>query len=113
MALHAKRFDQWLPVFGDDDHLRSYIVFNAWDGLRKHQIGRKPWRRVSRMVFSGISQFNPKLLHQLPALPQPTYTRPLYILFLVLPAGISFGFATVTLPYLLTQNGFSVAHTAD
>ena len=40
------------------------------------------------------------------------FTRPIYILFLVLPAGISFGFATVTLPYLLTQNGFTVAHTA-
>lgn len=46
-------------------------------------------------------------------MPQPIYTRPLYILFLVLPAGISFGFASVTLPYLLTQNGFSVAHTAN
>ena len=31
----------------------------------------------------------------------------------MLPAGISFGFASVTLPYLLTQNGFSVAHTAN
>ncbi len=46
-------------------------------------------------------------------MPQPIYNRPLYILFLVLPAGISFGFASVTLPYLLTQNGFSVAHTAN
>ncbi len=45
-------------------------------------------------------------------MPQPSFARPLYILFLVLPAGISMGFASVTLPYLLTQNGFSVAHTA-
>jgi MFS family permease len=45
-------------------------------------------------------------------LPQSNFTRPLLILFLVLPAGISMGFATVTLPYLLTQNGFSVARTA-
>jgi len=50
---------------------------------------------------------------QPPELTQPSFTRPLYILFLVLPSGISFGFATVTLPYLLTQNGFSVVHTAE
>ncbi len=30
----------------------------------------------------------------------------------MLPAGISFGFTSVTLPYLLTQNGFSVAFIA-
>lgn len=52
------------------------------------------------------------MFYQAPALPQPNFTRPLYILFLVLPAGISMGFASVTLPYLLTQNGFTVAHTA-
>ena len=46
-------------------------------------------------------------------MPQPSFTRPLYILFLVIPTGISFGFATVTLPYLLTQNGFSVVHTSE
>lgn len=45
-------------------------------------------------------------------MPQPSFTRPLFVLFLVLPAGISMGFASVTLPYLLTQNGFSVARTA-
>jgi MFS transporter, PAT family, beta-lactamase induction signal transducer AmpG len=45
-------------------------------------------------------------------LPDQPFARPIFILFLVLPAGISFGFATVTLPYLLTQNGFTVAHTA-
>ncbi len=43
---------------------------------------------------------------------QQPFTKPHYIFFLVLPAGISFGFATVTLPYLLTQNGFSVGDTA-
>jgi MFS transporter, PAT family, beta-lactamase induction signal transducer AmpG len=46
-------------------------------------------------------------------LPLPNYTRPPLILFLVLPAGISFGFATVTLPYLLTQHGFTVFQTAN
>jgi MFS transporter, PAT family, beta-lactamase induction signal transducer AmpG len=42
---------------------------------------------------------------------QQPYTRPLYILFLTLPFGISNGFVTVTLPYLLTHDGFSVAAT--
>ena len=36
------------------------------------------------------------------------YTRPVYILFLMLPYGISLGFATVTLPYILSTKGFSV-----
>jgi len=43
---------------------------------------------------------------------QQSFTKPWYIFFLVVPAGISMGFATVTLPYLLTHNGFSVAQTA-
>jgi MFS transporter, PAT family, beta-lactamase induction signal transducer AmpG len=44
---------------------------------------------------------------------QPTgYTRPFYIFFLVLPYGISLGFASVTLPYLLTHSGFTVSTTA-
>ena len=37
-----------------------------------------------------------------------THAKPFYIFFLVLPYGISAGFVTVTLPYLLTQRGFSV-----
>jgi PAT family beta-lactamase induction signal transducer AmpG len=41
-----------------------------------------------------------------------SFTKPSNIFFLVLPAGISVGFATVTLPYLLTQNGFSVLAAA-
>jgi MFS family permease len=41
------------------------------------------------------------------------YTNPFYILFLVLPYGISVGFAMVTLPYVLTHNGFSVETTAN
>jgi MFS transporter, PAT family, beta-lactamase induction signal transducer AmpG len=40
------------------------------------------------------------------------YTRPFYIFLLMLPTGISAGFTTVALPYLLTQNGFSVEKTA-
>ena len=40
------------------------------------------------------------------------FTKPFYIFFLVFPAGISQGFATVALPYLLTHNGFSVAEAA-
>lgn len=38
-----------------------------------------------------------------------TYTKPGYIFFLVIPAGLSQGFVSVALPYLLTQHGFSVA----
>jgi MFS transporter, PAT family, beta-lactamase induction signal transducer AmpG len=44
---------------------------------------------------------------------QHSFANPFYFFFLVLPAGISMGFATITLPYLLTKNGFSVAVTAD
>jgi MFS transporter, PAT family, beta-lactamase induction signal transducer AmpG len=43
----------------------------------------------------------------------PTYAKPYYIFFLMLPTGISIGFLTVVLPYLLTQNGFPVALTAS
>ncbi len=41
-----------------------------------------------------------------------TNAKPFYIFFLVLPYGISAGFATVALPYLLTQKGFSVELSA-
>lgn len=40
------------------------------------------------------------------------YTKPYYMFFLIMPMGISQGFVTVALPFLLTQNGFSVALTA-
>lgn len=40
------------------------------------------------------------------------FTRPFYIFFLMMPSGISQGFVTVALPYLLTKNGFPVAVTA-
>lgn len=40
------------------------------------------------------------------------FTKPFYIFFLVIPAGISIGFVTVTLPYLLTKNGFTVAEAS-
>lgn len=43
---------------------------------------------------------------------QQSFTKPFYIFFLVMPSGISIGFVTVTLPYLLTNNGFSVAAAA-
>ena len=39
--------------------------------------------------------------------------RPPVIFFLVLPYGISAGFASVTLPFLLVQHGFSVAAAAS
>ena len=41
------------------------------------------------------------------------HTEPVTILFLVLPYGISSGFATVTLPFLLIQQDFSVAAAAS
>ncbi len=40
------------------------------------------------------------------------HTNPFTFLVLVLPCGICGGFVTVTLPYLLVQNGFSVASVA-
>jgi len=47
--------------------------------------------------------------------PEPAeqqFTKPFYIFFLVMPMGISQGFVTVALPFLLTKNGFPVALTA-
>jgi MFS transporter, PAT family, beta-lactamase induction signal transducer AmpG len=44
---------------------------------------------------------------------QRTQTEPVTVLFLVLPYGISSGFASVTLPFLLIQHGFSVATAAS
>jgi len=44
---------------------------------------------------------------------QQQYTKPYYIFFLIMPAGISQGFVTVAMPYMLTQNGFPVALTAS
>lgn len=41
-----------------------------------------------------------------------TYTKPYYIFFLILPTGISNGFVSVVLPFLLTKNGFPVSVTA-
>ncbi|MDB5285293.1 MAG: Major Facilitator Superfamily protein [Mucilaginibacter sp.] len=43
----------------------------------------------------------------------PCQTAPYLIFFLVLPYGISSGFVSVTLPFLLVQHGFSVAATAS
>lgn len=40
---------------------------------------------------------------------EKTFTKPYYIFFLVIPQGLSQGFVSVTLPYLLTHHGFSVA----
>ena len=41
-----------------------------------------------------------------------SYIKPIYIFFLMLPSGISSGFVTVVLPFLLTKNDFPVALTA-
>ena len=41
------------------------------------------------------------------------FTDPVTVMFLVLPYGISSGFASVTLPFLLIQHGFSVAAAAS
>ena len=43
---------------------------------------------------------------------QQQYVKPFYIFSLMMPSGISQGFVTVALPYLLTKNGFPVALTA-
>lgn len=41
------------------------------------------------------------------------YTRPFNIFLLMMPAGISQGFVFVTLPYMLTHSGFTVAQAAS
>jgi PAT family beta-lactamase induction signal transducer AmpG len=41
------------------------------------------------------------------------FIRPIYVFFLQLPSGISSGFITVVIPYLLSKNGFPVALTAS
>ena len=41
------------------------------------------------------------------------FTKPIYIFFLTLTPGISTGFVSVALPYLLVHNGFSVAQAAS
>ncbi|MFZ0491332.1 MAG: MFS transporter [Salegentibacter sp.] len=43
---------------------------------------------------------------------QKDITSPFNFLFLSAPGGISFGFVSVTLPYILTQHGFSVGQAA-
>ena len=45
-------------------------------------------------------------------MPTQHYTKPFYIFFLTIPTGLSQGFVTVALPYLLTQHGFSVAQAS-
>jgi MFS family permease len=42
-----------------------------------------------------------------------SFTKPFVVLFLVLPYGISSGFVSVTLPFLLVQHGFTVRATAS
>jgi MFS transporter, PAT family, beta-lactamase induction signal transducer AmpG len=42
-----------------------------------------------------------------------TTANPVIFMFLVLPSGISQGFIAVSLPFILTQNGFSVAAAAS
>ncbi len=46
-------------------------------------------------------------------MPINKFTRPLHIFFLMLPSGISQGFVTVGLPFILTKQGFPVATTAS
>lgn len=40
------------------------------------------------------------------------FIKPYYIFFLTIPSGLSQGFVTVALPYILTKNGFSVAQAS-
>ena len=44
---------------------------------------------------------------------EPGSTRPVTFFFLVLPYGISSGFVSITLPFILTRAGFSVAIAAS
>jgi MFS transporter, PAT family, beta-lactamase induction signal transducer AmpG len=42
-------------------------------------------------------------------MPRRDKTKPFVFFFLVLPYGISSGFVSITLPFVLTRSGFSVA----
>src|ERR1700730_9162603 len=44
---------------------------------------------------------------------EPSSTRPITFFFLVLPYGISSGFVSITLPFVLVRTGFSVALAAS
>ena len=44
---------------------------------------------------------------------KPESTAPITFFFLVLPYGISSGFVSITLPFILTRSGFSVAISAS
>jgi hypothetical protein len=44
---------------------------------------------------------------------KPGSTAPVIFFFLVLPYGISSGFVSITLPFILTRTGFSVAIAAS
>jgi MFS family permease len=44
---------------------------------------------------------------------KPASTAPITFFFLVLPYGISSGFVSITLPFILTRSGFSVAISAS
>jgi hypothetical protein len=44
---------------------------------------------------------------------KPGSTAPVIFFFLVLPYGISSGFVSITLPFVLTRTGFSVATAAS
>lgn len=41
------------------------------------------------------------------------FTKPIFIFFLCIPYGLSNGYVTIVLPYVLSQNGFSVAQVAS
>lgn len=46
-------------------------------------------------------------------MPRREKTKPFVFVFLVLPYGISSGFFSITLPFVLTRSGFSVAIAAS
>ena len=46
-------------------------------------------------------------------MPHRETTKPFVFFFLVLPYGISSGFISITLPFVLTRAGFSVAIAAS
>src|SRR5205823_5112010 len=69
------------------------------------------------MAGPSLQSFHPRFICVNPSPPFPNarsrITHPFVFFFLVLPYGISSGFVSITLPFVLTRLGFSVALAAS
>lgn len=65
-----------------------------------------------RSAGHRISRTSPRSRHNV-SMPHRETAKPFIFFFLVLPYGISSGFVSITLPFVLTRAGFSVATAAS